>query len=91
MEIKILTESEIGIYVTPDKKTLQRVITYQAEGFAPRTIWLDSDKLPDAAFVINNPGKPVPKMLQDQGDKLRRAAIEADIAKIKTAPGPRTI
>jgi len=91
VEIKILTESEIGIYLTPDKKTMQRVITYQTTGFAPRTIWLDSDKLPDAAYLLAHPGTPVPKALQDQGDKLRRAAIEADIARIKNSPGPRTI
>ncbi len=89
--IKIISEVEMGVYSTPDHRTLQRVITYQAEGLAPRTLWLDSEKLPDAAYALKNPGKPVPPNIQAAGDQIRRAAIEADIAKIKTAPGPRTI
>lgn len=91
MEIKILSEHEITIYPLPDKPTRQRVITYQAEGLAPRTIWLDSVKLPDAAWQLDNPGKPVPKDLQTKGDQLRRAAIEANVNQIKAAPQARSI
>jgi hypothetical protein len=91
VEISILSENEIEVYNTPDRRIKQRVMTYQAEGFAPRTLWLDSDKLPDAAFMLKNPGKPVPTNLQAQGDALRRAAAEADINSLKSAPGARKI
>ena len=91
MEIKILSEPEIEIYATPDKKIKQRVMTYQAEGYAPRTIWIDSDKLPDIVYQAKNPGKPVPADIQAKGDALRRAAAEADIAKLKEAPQSRKI
>ncbi len=91
MEIKILSETEIEIYSTPDKRIKQRVMTFQAEGFAPRTVWLDAPKLPDAAWMLANPGKPVPAKIQAEGDAIRRAAAEADIAKLKTAPAPRQI
>ncbi len=91
MEIKILSETEIEIYSTPDKRIKQRVMTYQAEGFAPRTVWLDAPKLPDVVWQAANPGKPLPAEVQAKGDAIRRAAAEADIAKLKTAPGPRSI
>ncbi len=91
MEISILSEHEIEVYSTPDKRVKQRVITYQVEGFAPRTLWLDSEKLPDVVWQKTNPGKPVPADVQAKGDALRRAAIEADIARLKTAPQPRKI
>ncbi len=91
MDIQILSETEIPTYKTPDEITRQRVITYQVEGFAPRTLWLDSEKLPDASWQKANPGKAVPADVQAKGDALRRAAIEADIARLKTAPMPRKI
>lgn len=91
MEISILSEHEIEIYTTPEKKIKQRVVTYQVEGFAPRTLWLDSEKLPDAAFQLANPGKPVPVAIQTKGDALRRAAIEADLERLKQLPQPRKI
>jgi len=90
-EISILSEHEIEVYATPDRRVKQRVIIYQVEGFAPRTLWVDSDKLPDAAYILKNPGKPVPPDVQARGDAVRRAAAEADIARIKQAPGPRKI
>ncbi len=91
MELSIISETEIEAYTTPDKRVKQRVVTYQAEGMAPRTLWIDSEKLPDAAFALKNPGKPVPADIQAKGDTIRRAAIEADIARIKAAPQPRKI
>ena len=91
MDLQILSENQIEVYSTPGQRIKQQVITYLAEGLAPRTIWLDSVKLPDTAFALTNPGKTVTKDLQDKGDALRRAAIDADIAKIGKAPGPRKI
>ena len=91
MDLQILSENQIEVYNTPGTRIKQQVITYLAEGLAPRTIWLDSVKLPDTAFVLANPGKTVPKNLQDQGDALRRAAIEADIARIGKVPAARKI
>lgn len=91
MDLQILSENQIEVYSTPGQRIKQQVITYLAEGLAPRTIWLDSVKLPDTAFALANPGKTVTKDLQDKGDALRRAAIEADIAKIGKAPQPRKI
>jgi hypothetical protein len=91
VEISILSENEIETYATPDKRVKQRVIIYQAEGLAPRTIWLDSEKLPDAAWQLKNPGKPVPADIQAKGDAVRRAAAEADITRLKQAPQPRKI
>ena len=91
MELSILSEHEIEVYTTPDKRVKQRVVTYLAEGFAPRTIWLDSEKLPDAAWQLKNPGKPVPADVQAKGDAVRRAAIEADLAKLQQVAQPRKI
>ncbi len=91
MEISILTEHEIEVYTTPDLKVKQRVITYKIEGFAPRTLWLDSAKLPDAAYQMANLGKPVPAEVQAKGDMVRRKAIEADIERLKQVPQPRKI
>lgn len=91
MEISILSETEIEVYTTPDKRVKQRVLTYLVEGFAPRTLWLDAAKLPDVAYQLANPSKPVPADVQAKGDALRRAAIEADIARLKQAPQPRKI
>lgn len=91
MEINILSETEIEVYTTPDKRVKQRVLTYLVEGFAPRTLWLDADKLPDVAWGMANPGKPVPADVQAKGDAVRRAAIEADIARLKQVPQPRKI
>jgi hypothetical protein len=90
-DIKILNEHEITIYPLPDKPTKQRVILYQSAGLAPRTLWLDSDKIPDAAWQLANPGKPVPKDIQAKGDAIRRAAIEADVAKISQNSQARSI
>jgi hypothetical protein len=90
-EISILSEHEIETYATPDKKVKQRVITYQVEGRAPRNVWVDSDKLPDVAYQVKNPGKKVPVDIQVNGDKVRRAAIETDIAKLNATPQPRKI
>jgi len=90
-EISILSEHEIETYTTPDRRVKQRVITYQVAGMAPRTVWVDADKLPDAVFQAKNPGKPVPADIQVKGDAVRRAAIEAEIAKITQAAPPRKI
>jgi hypothetical protein len=91
MDLQILSENQIEVYNTPGTRIKQQVITYLAEGLAPRTIWLDTVKLPDTAFALANPGKTVPKDLLAQGDALRRAAIEADISKISKAPAARKI
>ncbi len=91
MEIKILSENQIEIYTAPEKREKQQVITYMSPGLAPRTVWIDTVKLPDTAFTLANPGKTIPKNLLDQGDALRRATIEADIAKIAKTPKPRSI
>jgi len=91
VEYSILTEQRLEIYKSADAKTWQRVITYQTEGFAPRTVWIDEDHLPDAVWQVKNPGRPVPADIQAQGDKVRRAAFDADIAKIKASPQPRKI
>ncbi len=91
MEIEILSEHEIEIYTAPDIKMKQRVVTYKIEGFAPRTLWLDSEKLPDAAWQLKNPGKPVPVDILAKGDMVRRKAIEADIERLKQVPQPRKI
>lgn len=91
IDIDILTEHEITVYTTPDKRVKQRVITYQVPGMAPRTVWVDRDKLPDLAFQDTNPGQPVPDDVLKQGDQVRRAAVEADIESIKKAPGPRRL
>lgn len=91
MEIEILSEHEIEVYTTPEKRVKQRVITYKVEGLAPRTLWLDSEKLPDAAYQLKNPGKAVPADIQAKGDAVRRQAIEADIARLKELPQPRKI
>ena len=91
MEINILSESELEVYTTPDQKTKQRVITYQVAGFAPRALWIDVSKLPDVAWQLANPGKPVPANIQAQGDAARRQAVEADLARLKQVPQPRKI
>ena len=91
MDITILSENQIEVYSTPGNRIKQQVITYLAEGLAPRTIWLDTVKLPDTSFALANPGKAVPADLVAKGDALRRAAIEADIARIGKAPQPRKI
>lgn len=90
-EIDILTENEIEIYTKPDVKVKMRVITYQVEGMAPRTVWVDRPKLPDLAYLDKNPGKPIPADVMKQGDAVRRQAIEADIAKLAQAPKPRRL
>lgn len=91
VEIDILTENEIEIYTKPDVKVKMRVITYQVEGMAPRTVWVDRSKLPDLVYQDKNPGKPVPTDVLKQGDLVRRQAIEADIEKLKQSPKPRRI
>ena len=91
IEIKILNEHTISTYPAPDKLVRQQVITYQVPGMAPRTIWLDTAKLPDSSYSQDNPGKPIPKAIQDQGDKVRRAAIEADLSRIKEQSKIRSI
>ena len=90
-DIDILTEHEITVYTTPDKRVKQRVITYQVPGMAPRTVWVDRDKLPDLAWQDEHPGEAIPEAIQTQGDAVRRAAVEADIENIKKAPGPRRL
>ncbi len=90
-DIDILSENEIEVYTKPDLKVKQRVITYQVEGMAPRTVWVDRDKLPDLAWQDKNPGKPVPATVLKEGDAVRRAAIEADLEKLKQAPKPRRL
>lgn len=90
-EIDILRENEIEIYDKPDHKVKMRVITYQVEGMAPRTVWVDRSKLPELAYQDKNPGKPIPADVLKQGDVVRRQAIEADIAKLQQAPKPRRI
>ena len=91
MDLQILSENQIEIYNTPSTRIKQQVITYLAEGLAPRTVWIDSVNLPDVAFALANPGKTVTKELLAKGDTARRAAIEADIAKIGKAPAARKI
>ena len=91
VEYNILTEQRLEIYRSAELKGWQRAITYQTEGFAPRTVWIDEEKLPDAVWEAKNPGKPVPADLQAQGDKVRRATFDADIARIKAAPQARKI
>jgi hypothetical protein len=91
VEYNILSEQRLEIYKDLQTKIWQRVITYQTEGFAPRTVWIDEALLPDAVYEGKYPGKPVPPDLQAKGDAVRRAAFDADIAKIKLAPGPRKI
>ena len=91
MDIQILSENQIEVYSTPGTRIKQQVITYLAEGLAPRTLWIDTVKLPDTAFALANPGKTIPKDLQAKGDALRRADIEADIAKISKVPQARKI
>lgn len=91
MEISILSEHEIEVYATPEKKVKQHVIVYQAAGFAPRTMWLNSESLPDAAYALANPGKKIPADVLAKGDAVRRAAAEAQIARLKQVPQPRKI
>lgn len=91
VDIDILTENEIEIYTKPDVKVKMRVITYQVEGMAPRTVWVDRSKLPELAYQDKNPGKPVPAEVQKQGDLVRRQAIEADIERLNQAPKPRRL
>jgi len=91
VEYNILTEQRLEIYKDVSIKIWQRVITYQTEGFAPRTVWIDEDKLADAVFEAKNPGKPIPANIQTQGDAVRRAAFDADIARIKAVPQARKI
>jgi len=87
----ILSEQRLEIYKDINTKIWQRVITYQAEGFAPRTVWIDESALPDAVWQLKNSGKTVPSDIQAQSDKIRRAYFDADIAKIKSTPAPRKI
>ena len=91
VEYSILTEQRLEIYKDISTKAWQRVITYQTEGFAPRTVWIDEDKLVDAVYEGKNPGKPIPANIQTQGDAVRRAAFDTDIARIKAAPQARKI
>lgn len=90
-EISLLSESQIETYVSPDRKVRQQVITYQVAGMAPRTIWVESDKLPDVVYRAEHQGKAPPPAVQAQGDAVRRAAIEVELAKIGQAAGPRKI
>ena len=90
-EIRILTEIQIETYRNPNERIKQQVITYQYDTLAPRTIWIDAAVLPDVAYELKNPGKPVPADVRAQGDKARRERIEAEIAKISQATKPRTI
>ncbi len=87
----ILSETEISIYTKPNLKVQQRVITYQVEGMAPRTVWVDRSKLPDLAWQDEHPGEAVPEDIQKQGDTVRLQAIQADIERMKQAPQPRRI
>lgn len=91
LDIKILSETEIEVFNSPTTSIKQRVITYQAPGLAPRTVWIDSPKLPDIVWSKDNPGKTVPSDIQAKGDALRRAMIEADINKVAKVQGPRSI
>jgi hypothetical protein len=91
VDIKILQETQIETYDTPGHKVKQEAIIFQAEGMAPQQIWLDSEKIPDVAYQLKNPGKPVPPDIQTAGDKVRRAAIEAKVNQLKAVPGPRSI
>lgn len=90
-EVEILEEHEVELYTTPDTKVKQRVITYKAEGLAPRTLWLDSVKLADAKYSLDNPGKAIPPEVQAKGDATRKAAIMADIKRRTQAPPPRKL
>jgi hypothetical protein len=90
-EYTILSETQISVYQTPTTRVKQQVITYQAPGLAPRTVWIDSLTLPDIKYQIDNPGKSVPANVQAEGDKVRRAAFDADMAKISKTTAPRRI
>ena len=90
-EVEILDEHEVEIYTSPETKVKQRVITYKAEGLAPRTIWLDSSKLADAKYQLENPGKSVPPEIQAKGDATRKTAIMADIKRMSTLPPARKL
>ena len=91
MDIQILSESSIEQYTSPTQRVKQRVITYLAEGLAPRGIFVNADQLPDAVYQAKNPGKPVPADVQAQGDAVRRRIIEAEIAKMGQVVKPRSI
>ena len=90
-EVRILAESIVDTYPAPDRRVRETMITYQAEGMAPRLIAVESDKLPDYTYRVANPGKPVPADVQAKGDTVRKQAIDADMAKLKQAPQPRRI
>ncbi len=91
VEITILSENPIVDYVSPDQQVRKQLIMYQVEGWALRQVRIDTDKLPDVVFRQKNPGKAVPASVQAEGDKMRRATIEAEIAKLTACPGPRRI
>ena len=90
-DVTIDRENEIEIYTTPDKKTKVRVITFLAEGFAPLTVRIDRDKLPDLAWQDKNPGKPIPPAVQEQGDRVRHTAANARLEELQHAPKPRRL
>ena len=90
-ELEITSEVEVEVYTSPEKRVKQRIITYKAEGLAPRMITIDSENLADAKFQLESPGKPVPPELQAKGDAVRKKAIEADIKRISTIPAARKL
>lgn len=90
MEIKILDETKMPIYRTPEEAVIVVAITYQADTRPPRTVWVDEDQLPDLVFAKDNPGKEIPASLVEAGDKVRKEAIQADLAAHPVTP-PRTL
>ena len=91
IEITIDRENEIEVYITPERKTKMRMITFLAEGYAPQLMEIDRDKLPDLAWQDKNPGKPIPAEVQKQGDRVRYDAANAKLAELAKAPKPRRL
>ena len=91
-QIRILSETPLTTYPRPDHPVVTVAITYQADLGPPRTIWVDQDQLPDRMWAVAHPGGPPPsKQLLEQGDKVRGAAIKADLDKRAAQPGGRTL
>jgi len=90
-QIKIIQELEQTTYEFPGQERKQVMVLYQAEGRAPRTVWIYKDLLPDLMYLEGHPGETeAPPDIEKKGDEVRTEAIRADLAKI-TARRPRTI
>ena len=90
-QIRIIQELEQTTYEFPGEERKQMVILYQAEGRAPRTVWIYKDLLPDLMWLQEHPeATEAPPELEKEGDKVRMEAIKADLEKIKLRR-PRTL